>query len=65
MSGAKREHPAFIRAWASRKLGQLLGKGHPAGDFLQAHEWEVFEEIQGFLKIRTLVPLVGVRGEAR
>jgi acyl-coenzyme A thioesterase PaaI-like protein len=56
MSRARREHPAFIRAWASREPGQLLGKGHPAGDFLQAHEWKVLEERQGFLKIRAHLP---------
>ncbi|MGH7857250.1 MAG: PaaI family thioesterase [Candidatus Binatia bacterium] len=53
---ARREPPAFIRAWASRKPGQLLGKGHPAGDFLEAYEWEVLEETGGFLRIRAHLP---------
>ena len=26
--------PPFVRAWTARKPGQLIGKGHPAVDFL-------------------------------
>lgn len=48
--------PAFIRAWAARKPGQLMGKGHPAGDFLEAYEWTVLEEGPGFLRIRAHLP---------
>jgi acyl-coenzyme A thioesterase PaaI-like protein len=50
------EAPPFIRAWAVRKPGQLLGKGHPAGDFLQAYEWKVVEESKGLLRIRAHLP---------
>lgn len=56
MSEGVRDEPAFIRAWASRKPGQLLGKGHPAGDFLEADRWVVLEESPGLLKIRAHVP---------
>ncbi len=48
-------HP-LLRAWASRRPGQLLGKGHPAGDFLEAYEWTVLEESPGVLRIRAHLP---------
>jgi hypothetical protein len=34
----------LVRAWAERKPGQLIGMGHPAGDFLEAHAWTMIEE---------------------
>jgi acyl-coenzyme A thioesterase PaaI-like protein len=46
----------FVRAWADRKPGQLIGKGHPAGDFLEAYAWEVLEEGPGLLRIRAHLP---------
>jgi acyl-coenzyme A thioesterase PaaI-like protein len=46
----------FVRAWAERKPGQLIGKGHPAGDFLEAYEWEVLDEAPGHLRIRAHLP---------
>jgi acyl-coenzyme A thioesterase PaaI-like protein len=50
------QSPPFVRAWLSRQPGQLIGRGHPAGDFLEAHEWKVVEESEGFLRIRAHVP---------
>jgi acyl-coenzyme A thioesterase PaaI-like protein len=46
----------FVRAWMNREPGQLIGRGHPAGDFLQAYDWKVIEERPGFLRIRAHVP---------
>ncbi len=46
----------FVRAWAERKPGQLIGKGHPAGDFLEAYQWTVLEEEAGLLRIRAHLP---------
>ena len=46
----------FVRAWAERKPGQLIGKGHPAGDFLEAYEWQVLEEGRGHLRILAHLP---------
>jgi acyl-coenzyme A thioesterase PaaI-like protein len=46
----------FVRAWAEREPGQLIGKGHPAGDFLEAHAWKVLDEEPGFLRIRAHLP---------
>ena len=48
--------PPFVRAWAARAPGQLIGKGHPAGDFLEAHAWRVLEETPGLLRIRAHIP---------
>jgi acyl-coenzyme A thioesterase PaaI-like protein len=45
-----------MRAWAAREPDRLIGKGHPAGDFLEAYEWRVLEEAPGFLRIRAHVP---------
>ncbi len=46
----------FVRAWAERKPGQLIGKGHPAGDFLEAYDWKVLEEEAGLLRIHAHLP---------
>ncbi len=48
--------PSFIRAWLYPEPGQLIGKGHPAGDFLEAYEWRILAEREGFLRIRAHVP---------
>jgi len=48
--------PPFVRAWAARKPGQLVGRGHPAGDFLEAYEWRLLEEAKGLLRIRAHLP---------
>jgi len=50
-----REAP-FLRAWNERKPGQLIGKGHPAGDFLEAYDWKVLEEEPGLLRIEAHLP---------
>jgi len=46
----------FMRAWAERKPGQLVGRGHPAGDFLEAFDWRVLEEAPGILRVEAHVP---------
>ena len=56
MSEPAQQIPPFIRAWLVREPGRLIGKGHPAGDFLQAYDWHVLQEDQGFLRIRAHVP---------
>jgi len=44
------------RAWSSAPPGRLIGRGHPAGDFLDAFDWEVLEERPGYLKLQATVP---------
>jgi acyl-coenzyme A thioesterase PaaI-like protein len=48
--------PPVVCAWRARQPGQLIGRGHPAGDFLEAYEWQVLDEGAGFLRIRAHVP---------
>jgi acyl-coenzyme A thioesterase PaaI-like protein len=48
--------PPFARPWARRAPGQLIGKGHPAGDFLEAYRWRILEEAPGLLRIRAHLP---------
>ena len=48
--------PPFVRAWATREPDRLIGKGHTAGDFLEAHEWFVINEREGYLRVRAHVP---------
>jgi acyl-coenzyme A thioesterase PaaI-like protein len=56
MSDLTPHAPAFIRAWLVHEPDRLIGRGHPAGDFLQAYDWHVLQEEPGFLRIRAHVP---------
>ncbi|MGA2208756.1 MAG: PaaI family thioesterase [Acidimicrobiales bacterium] len=44
------------RAWSSAPPGRLIARGHPAGDFLDAFDWELLEERPGYLKLRAGLP---------
>jgi acyl-coenzyme A thioesterase PaaI-like protein len=48
--------PPYVRAWTRRDPGRLIGKGHPAGDFLEAWAWQLLEEREGFLRVRAQLP---------
>jgi len=51
------EQPAAgLRAWANPPPGRVIGRGHPAGDFLEAYDWELLEERAGYLKIQAGLP---------
>jgi acyl-coenzyme A thioesterase PaaI-like protein len=45
-----------LPAWGSPPPGRILGRGHPAGDFLEAHEWELLEEQAGYLRLEAHLP---------
>lgn len=45
-----------MRAWALPEPGRLLGRGHPAGDFLEAWAWDVDEERDGYLRLTVHLP---------
>ncbi len=34
----------------------MIGRGHTAGDLLEAYEWEILEEGKGHLRVRAHVP---------
>lgn len=42
--------------WVAPPPGRLIGKGHPAGDFLEAWAWHVLEERPGHLRIEAHLP---------
>jgi acyl-coenzyme A thioesterase PaaI-like protein len=44
------------RAWMDAPPGRLIGRGHPAGDFLEAYDWDLLDEREGFLHIRAGLP---------
>ena len=48
--------PEVRRAFEARPPGRLLNRGHPIGDFLEAHEWDLLEERRGFLRLRIHLP---------
>jgi len=54
-SGAGGRAPV-ARPWARREPGRPIGRGHPAGDFLEAWRWTVLEERPGFLRLRAHLP---------
>lgn len=43
-------------AWASAKPGYFIGRGHPIGDFLEAHDWQVLEEHKGHIRVQAPLP---------
>jgi acyl-coenzyme A thioesterase PaaI-like protein len=44
------------RAWTAPPAGRLIGRGHPAGDFLEAWAWEVLDQEPGRLRIKAPLP---------
>src|SRR4051812_32974392 len=42
--------------WSAPEPGRLVGKGHPAGDFLEAWAWEVLDEGIGRLRVLAHLP---------
>jgi acyl-coenzyme A thioesterase PaaI-like protein len=44
------------RPWATSDPRRLIGHGHPAGDFLEAHEWVVLERRPGMLRVDAHLP---------
>jgi acyl-coenzyme A thioesterase PaaI-like protein len=46
----------IARPWATTEPGRLIGRGHPAGDFLEAWAWDVLEEGEGHLRVSAHLP---------
>lgn len=42
--------------WIAPPPGRLIGRGHPAGDFLEAFDWDVVEQTVGYLLIEASLP---------
>jgi acyl-coenzyme A thioesterase PaaI-like protein len=47
---------AMMRAWRHPEPGRVIGRGHPAGDFLEAYEWKLLETRRGYLRIEAGLP---------
>ncbi len=47
---------ATNRPWADTEPGQLVAKGHGAGDVLEAWKWRVLEESPGLLVVEAGLP---------
>jgi acyl-coenzyme A thioesterase PaaI-like protein len=45
-----------LRAWTTREPGRLIGRGHPAGDFLEAYDWMLLVEEPGHLRVQCNLP---------
>jgi acyl-coenzyme A thioesterase PaaI-like protein len=50
------ESPSARPAWGAPPPGRLLGRGHGAGDFLEAYEWDVIEQRDDFLSLELHLP---------
>jgi acyl-coenzyme A thioesterase PaaI-like protein len=48
------ESPRFT--WIAPEPGRLVGRGHPAGDFLEAWKWDVLDVREGYLRIEAHLP---------
>jgi acyl-coenzyme A thioesterase PaaI-like protein len=44
------------RPWRKAEPGKLVGRGHAAGDFLEAWDWDVLETRDGFLRLECSLP---------
>jgi acyl-coenzyme A thioesterase PaaI-like protein len=42
--------------WAKPAAGKLMGRGHNAGDLLEAYDWEVIERDDGLLRVGVHLP---------
>lgn len=45
-----------IPSWRKPEPGRLLGRGHAAGDHLQAYDWQILEESAGYYKLSVPLP---------
>ena len=50
------EDEPIARPWASPEPGRLVGRGHPAGDFLEAWAWDLLEEGDGYVRVSAHLP---------
>ena len=46
----------LVAPWRTFPPGRVIGRGHPAGDFLEAYEWKVLEQRPGYLKLDVHLP---------
>ncbi len=56
MSDDAEDYERRIRPWRFPPPGRLIGRGHPAGDFLEAYDWQVDVAELGHLRVRVHLP---------
>ena len=44
------------RPWVTTEAGRLIGRGHPAGDFLEAWSWDLLDDGEGYLRVAAHLP---------
>ena len=50
------EAVAAMKAWRNPEAGRVIGRGHPAGDFLEAYDWKLLDTREGYLRIEAGLP---------
>jgi acyl-coenzyme A thioesterase PaaI-like protein len=50
------EDEPLARPWATTEPGRLVGRGHPAGDFLEAWAWDLLERDEGYVRVSAHLP---------
>ncbi|MDG2335335.1 MAG: PaaI family thioesterase [Myxococcota bacterium] len=51
-----RTPPPETPIWAKPAPGKLMGRGHSAGDLLEAYDWDVLERRDGLLRVAVHLP---------
>jgi acyl-coenzyme A thioesterase PaaI-like protein len=46
----------MMRAWGNPPPGRIIGRGHPAGDFLEAYDWRLLVRDAGHVRIEAHLP---------
>lgn len=59
------EAEAVLARWSTDDPERLVAKGHPVGDFLDAHDWRVLTREPGRIRVRARLPdrVMNPRGE--
>jgi acyl-coenzyme A thioesterase PaaI-like protein len=52
----RNEEATIGQSWRQPLPGRVIGRGHPAGDFLQAPDWQVLEQRPGYVKLDVHLP---------
>ena len=55
-AGSGEDAPAQPGLWRAPAPGKLVGRGHAAGDVLEAYEWDVLESRDGVLRVLAQLP---------
>jgi acyl-coenzyme A thioesterase PaaI-like protein len=48
--------PPGAPSWRNPEPGRIMGRGHMAGDFVQAYEWTIVQQRPGYLELDVHLP---------